>query len=47
MAESKNRDYLTIDEISNIGDDGAELPFIDPEDVPPSSGHLEAREHRS
>ena len=33
MAESKNHDYLTIDEISNIGDDGAELPFIDPDDV--------------
>ena len=33
MAENKSRDYLTVDEISNMGGDGAELPVIDPEDV--------------
>ena len=33
MAENKSRDYLSIDEISNMGGDSAELPVIDPEDV--------------
>ena len=33
MAESNQSEYLTIDELSNMGDGGAELPVIDPEDV--------------
>ena len=33
IAERKNRDFFTVDELSNMGDDGNELPFIYPDDV--------------